>query len=307
MRSFTIKTDPVTRRTWLTGTLRRLCLVWLSSVFLCLAVLVHAGTIEAQRVAVLSPDKTAASSTFTETFTGALADRVRMVDAALAEAAFVSAKYSEPFNMTTDDARRLGAAIGCDYFILLRSATIRRSSSKRPEYYESTAPVYVVSTRTGRLVLWRLQRFEAATPGEAEKQLAASAPVLASAVADRLPGVTREELDEKTPAGIEEVPEPGSPAARDLRAPVPYRRLKPAYSGEAAFYEIKAVVDVEVDLDAAGEILRTQIVRWAGYGLDDEVVETVRHMNWRPAMRAGKPLPMRFLLRYNFKKIEKDQ
>jgi hypothetical protein len=30
-------------------------------------------------------------------------------------------------------------------------------------------------------------------------------------------------------------------------------------------------------------------------------------MNWRPAERNGKTLPMRFLLRYNFKKAEQDK
>jgi hypothetical protein len=53
--------------------------------------------------------------------------------------------------------------------------------------------------------------------------------------------------------------------------------------------------------------MRTQIVRWAGYGLDEAVTETVRRMNWRPATRGGKALPIRVLLRYNFKKIEKEE
>jgi hypothetical protein len=48
------------------------------------------------------------------------------------------------------------------------------------------------------------------------------------------------------------------------------------------------------------------ITRWAGFELDESVAKAVRSMNWRPAERNGKPLPVRFLLRYNFKKIEKD-
>jgi hypothetical protein len=36
------------------------------------------------------------------------------------------------------------------------------------------------------------------------------------------------------------------------------------------------------------------------------VTDAVRAMNWRPAMRGGKPLPMRVLLRYNFTKVEKE-
>ena len=71
-------------------------------------------------------------------------------------------------------------------------------------------------------------------------------------------------------------------------------------------YGVSGTVDIEADIDETGKISRTSIVRWAGYGLDESVERAVRTMNWRPAMRSGKPLPMRVLLRYNFTKIEKD-
>jgi hypothetical protein len=51
----------------------------------------------------------------------------------------------------------------------------------------------------------------------------------------------------------------------------------------------------------------SKIVRWAGFGLEEAVERAVRSMNWRPAMRNGKALPMRVLLRYNFRKVEKDE
>jgi hypothetical protein len=69
---------------------------------------------------------------------------------------------------------------------------------------------------------------------------------------------------------------------------------------------VAATVDIEVDLDAAGQVLRTEIVRWAGFGLDEAVTTAVRAMNWRQAERSGKPLPIRFLLRYNFRKVDKE-
>jgi outer membrane biosynthesis protein TonB len=61
-----------------------------------------------------------------------------------------------------------------------------------------------------------------------------------------------------------------------------------------------------VDLNEKGDITDLEITRWAGFGLDENVIAVVRSMNWRPAERNGKPLKIRFLLRYNFKKIEKD-
>jgi len=87
-----------------------------------------------------------------------------------------------------------------------------------------------------------------------------------------------------------------------VRAPRPYRRLKPPYPESAAHAEIEATVDVLVDIDARGEVGRVEVVRWAGYGLDQSVVETARQLHFFPAQRDGAAIPIRVLLRYNFRK-----
>jgi TonB family protein len=66
-----------------------------------------------------------------------------------------------------------------------------------------------------------------------------------------------------------------------------------------------ATVDVEVEIGADGEVSRVDVVRWAGFGLDEATTETVRRMHFFPAMRGGTALPMRVLLRYNFRKPPK--
>jgi protein TonB len=78
--------------------------------------------------------------------------------------------------------------------------------------------------------------------------------------------------------------------------------LKPTYPESAARAELEAVVDALVDVDARGEVGRVEIARWAGYGLDQSVIETVKQMHFFPAMRDGRAIPMRVLLRYNFRK-----
>ncbi|MBD0373883.1 MAG: TonB family protein, partial [Pyrinomonadaceae bacterium] len=105
---------------------------------------------------------------------------------------------------------------------------------------------------------------------------------------------------------IEEVPEEDSPAAKGLRPPAPYRRLRPPYPETAARAEAEATVDVLVDIDASGEIGRVEVVRWAGFGLDEECVKMIKQMHFRPAMRDGVPVPMRALLRYNFHRPAKE-
>ncbi len=259
----------------------------------------------AQRIAVLAPDGSDASRNFARRLEARLAEKFRVLDDAMSEAAFGSAKPENPFNLTVENSKAIGTAIGCDHFILVRSATLRRSASRRPEYYESHAAIYAVSSRTGRLVFWRLSRFEGQKPQDSQNLLNDAAEALALEIEKNLRLTAKNEMAESRQE-MEEPPEEGSPAAKNFRAPVPYRRIKPEYTADAFLYDVKGTVDIVVDLDRNGSILRTEIVRWAGYGLDESVEKTVRSMNWRPAERNGKPLPMRFLLRYNFKKIEKE-
>ena len=93
--------------------------------------------------------------------------------------------------------------------------------------------------------------------------------------------------------------------AQGLRLPRPFKRLQPLYPPSAAEAEAEATVDVLVDLDSAGEVSRAEIIRWAGFGLDDSTLLTVRNLHFFPAMRDGEPIPLRVLLRYNFRKPPK--
>ena len=273
---------------------------------LCVFALIFTPSVIAQRVAILTPDKAESSRSFAEKIEIKLGEKMRVLDDSLAESAYLSVSPATPFNLTTEESKKIGTAIGCDLFILLRSETLRRSSFERAEYYESYSAIYVVSSRTGRLVFWKLQQFEAAKPDKSEKLLTESAAPLASQISDQIQNAIKREITEPAPAAMEDVPQENSPAAKNFRAPIPYRRIKPEYAALASLYRIAASVELMVDLDANGNILRTDVVRWAGFGLDESVEKTVRSMNWRPAERNGKTLPMRFLVRYNFKKIEKD-
>lgn len=269
---------------------------------MCLLLLVvscaHAA---AQRYAVIAPDEAPESLTFSERLAVGLARNREVLDASMVRPAFSATRPDSPFNMTRDDAQTVAAAIGCDVFVLVRSATVRRSSSARPEYYESAAFVYVVSARSGRLVLWKALRYDASTPTDAEEARDRAVPSLAEELHTVWAKTAKAERAELEPARMEEAPEGEVPKNERFRAPIPYRRIKPEYTAEAAFYDVAATVDIQVDLAADGTILRTEIERWAGFGLDESVERAVRSMNWRPAERKGRPLPMRFLLRYNFK------
>jgi hypothetical protein len=273
---------------------------------LCAFALILAFPLFAQKIAILTPEKNERSENFAEKLKNSLSGKFKILDSSLSETAFLSAGVEKPFNMTTAEAKIVGAAIGCEFFLLVKAANQQRYSFEKKEYFESYAAVYVVSSRTGRLVFWKLQSFNGNNPKNADKLLFDSTDELANEISEKLPVIAREELNEKI-AKLEEIPDENSPEAKNLRSPLPYRRISPQYTATANLYSVAATVDIEVDFDESGKILRTEIVRWAGFGLEESVTETVRKMNWRPATRDGKPLPIRVLLRYNFKKLDKEE
>ncbi len=267
-------------------------------------VLLLSAPTAAQAIAILLPEESESGLAYAESLRNGISRPLRVLDLDLAKAAFRSAAPITPFNLSVTDANTIGNAIGCDFFLLLRSAVVRRSASGRPEYYEAYAVLYLVSTRTGQLVYWKLVNGEGLDPARAEEILNDTSASIAAEITGAVNTVVKAEVYAPDLPLIPELPEEGSALSKGFRAPIPYRRIKPTYTPLASFYDVAATVEMVVDLDAKGLITRTEIVRWAGFGLDGSVDTTVRQMNWRPAERDGKPLPMRFLVRYNFKKIE---
>ena len=256
---------------------------------------------------MIVPEKSETAERFAEKLEASLSSQFKVLDASMSETAFRSVAVENVFNQTADEAKTIGAAIGCDYFLLVKAQDQRRVSLAKGEYFESFAPVFVVSARTGRLIFWKMQTFEAVRQNDANKLLLTSTDELAKEIAVKLKNVSMAELNEKVPANIAEVPPENSPQSKDFRPPLPFKRIKPPYTKLADLYRVAATVDILVDVDEKGAIIRTEVVRWAGFGLDEAVDETVRQMNWRGAERNGKFIPMRVLLRYNFKKIEKEE
>lgn len=233
-------------------------------------------------------------------------------DRGMSAAAARGVGYAGSLNLTLAEARALGAALGCDFFLTGDAQTVRRSSSARPVYFESYASVFVVSTRSGRLVHWDRPAAEADTAEAAEASLLAklegAAQLYAGVVMieDEREERERFAVNEGEPAAVIDLStDEGAAANKDLREPAPYRRLRPAYTDAAARAEAEATVDALVEIGADGEVAGVRVVRWAGFGLDEEVVATVRRMRFRPAQREGEPVPVRVLLRYNFRKPPK--
>jgi TonB family protein len=283
--------------------------------FLLACLFICALSIEARAarttVAVLDLGPSESAARIADELARALGERrpdFSFASRAQARAAAKGVGYAGSLNLTLEEARDLGAAVGCDLFVAGAADTLRRQSSARDAYFESFASLFFVSSRTGRLLLWERPAAEAATPEAAERELLAKLRARADDYAAALSKALEEEraarllsFERDTPV-IVEAPDEGAPATPGYREPLPYRRLRPAYPDAAARSEVEATVDALVELDAGGEVRGVEIVRWAGYGIDESVTQTIRLMHFRPALREGRPSPARVLLRYNFRR-----
>lgn len=270
------------------------------------------------RVAVLDFGETPTGERASEKLSHLLSanNSLLMVDREESRAAARGAGYRGSLNMTLQEARDLGGAIGCDFYFTGDAQTLRRSPSTGAVYYEAYASIFIVSARTGRLVMWDRPSFEAASQDEALKSLLKELGVRGAHYAERVQAAQEAERNERAQASalaltvgapvIEDAPDTEAAAAlAGLRLPQPYRRLRPVYPDTAARAEAEATVDVQLEIDTDGEVSRAEVVRWAGFGLDEATINIVRQLHFRPAMRDGVAVSVRVMLRYNFRRPQK--
>jgi TonB family protein len=272
----------------------------------------QAQTSQPPVLSVLDFGSTAIAKQASETIRARLRStgEVTIADADLSRAAAKGIGYTGSLNLTVNEARDLGAALAAEFYILGDAQTLRRSSFDSPVYFESYCSIFLVNARTGRLLLWERPSFENAEATKAEARL--SQYLADDALSQRLIGIIKKSHEERiqrtvltasAEAVIEEAPEDEKAAeVEGIRTPRPYRRLRPEYPPSAARADAEATVDVVVDVGADGEVGEIQIVRWAGFGLDESTIATVRQLHFFPAMKNGTPIPMRVMLRYNFRK-----
>ncbi|MEJ7618645.1 MAG: energy transducer TonB [Pyrinomonadaceae bacterium] len=267
------------------------------------------------QVAVLDLGDTAAAERSTQQIYRSFGahSTVKLLDRAQSRAAARGIAYAGSLNLTLAEARDLGAALGCDFFITGDAQVLRRTAFERPLYYEAYASIFLVSARTGQLILWDHVSCDEDTAAAAEALLLAEIPRRAERYLLTAVKFVHDEPAERAAAKlraeaavlIEEMPGENETTARGFRPPHPYRRLLPRYPEIARRAERTATIDVLVEIDAHGEVGRVCVVRWGGFGLDEEVVETVKRLHFRPATRDRVPVPVRSLLRYNFRPPQK--
>ena len=85
-----------------------------------------------------------------------------------------------------------------------------------------------------------------------------------------------------------------------VSAPVPIFEVEPEFSEEARKAKFMGVVTVNLIVDAKGMPQNVHVLRGVGMGLDDKAVEAVKQYRFKPAMEAGKPVPVQLNVEVNF-------
>lgn len=225
---------------------------------------------------------------------------IKLIDTDLSQTAIRSALGNKLYNLLAEQGILAANVAGSDFIIFVRAEALRRTSFELGDHYEAWAAIFLVDGRTGTLVSHRLKSGKGSTEKKAIDNLL-------SLTSDTMKEVSAVAIKSNRPtrvntSNVQSVPDKGSRESAGFVAPAPYSRIKPEYTQTAYLYSVTATVEIEIELDETGKITQTQIVRWAGFGLDESVERAVRAMNWRPAYFGKMPQPIRFVAQYNFRK-----
>jgi TonB family protein len=235
-----------------------------------------------------------------------------IVEGSIMKSAVSGIGYDGSINMSKDEARRLGSAIGCDFFIIGKAEVVTRSEAANQSHQEALAAVMIVDGRAGALAVFDQVTAKAGSSVEAWN-------LISQFLAERAPGyverirqfhaarqVVRSSAENRSTlhAGrVEDLPAEGSSQAAGFKPPEFINRVKPEYTVEAERADISATVEAKVVLRANGEIGEIEILRWAGFGLDDAAVRAIHQLKFKPATRDGQPVGVRAIIRYNFRRV----
>lgn len=264
------------------------------------------------RVAVVGLVPASADKPGDAALAGALSrdPRVALIDPAIVRSAVAGIGYDGSINMTKEEARKLGAAIGCDFFIIGKSEALTRSAHENESHEAAYAGVMIVDGRTGALVAFDFISHKASTRKGAEQALLKGLHERASGYADQMVRIREGALKPRSSdsigsagAPIEEVPSKDSPRSEGFKPPEFLNRVKPEYTTEAEAADITATVEAMVVFSSNGEVGGVEITRWAGFGLDESSKLAIAKLKFKPATRGGDPISVRAMIRYNFRRV----
>ncbi|MDX2040126.1 MAG: energy transducer TonB [Acidobacteriota bacterium] len=230
-----------------------------------------------------------------------------LLDANLVRAATRGAGYSGSLNLSRDEARSLGQSLGCDFFVLGKTLSTRRlvGASGEQAYFETLAGLFFVEARTGKLILFSFESAKSETEIKSKEKLRVAIKQAWPRYADAMLAARKHhaaviENFQPLPPAVEVLTD--DLTATGVQQPFFYQRLKPDYTEQADLAGITATVELEAVFREDGTVGEIEVVRWAGFGLDESAIATVKKLRFKPAERDGKKLTLQGLVRYNFRR-----
>ncbi len=234
-----------------------------------------------------------------------------LIDRDLTRVAVQGAGYPGSLNMSRSEASALGRSIGCDFYFLGKIQVGRRSVSSEQFYFDALAGLFLVETRTGRLIRFSFERSEAESEVKAYEGLKETIKAKWEQFAGEMISARAIHEKEIESAGQANLPTflllDNETQAEGIDPPVFYQRLKPEYTQQADLAGITASVELEATFGEDGKVGQVEVIRWAGFGLDESAIATVRQLKFQPASisqgsEVKKRLTIRGIVRYNFRR-----
>jgi TonB family protein len=85
-----------------------------------------------------------------------------------------------------------------------------------------------------------------------------------------------------------------------VTAPKPVHTPEPEYNEFAREFRMRGIVVVSIIVDKNGAVMRPQIVRPIGFGLDEQAITAVRGWKFKPSLRDGKPVAVEMAVEVSF-------
>jgi TonB family protein len=98
---------------------------------------------------------------------------------------------------------------------------------------------------------------------------------------------------------------PAYPVGGDVTAPVPIYKPEPGYTEEARAAKLEGTDVFAVVVDANGAVADVCLTRSLSEGkvvsLDENAIQTLRTWKFKPALRKGKPVPVKVTVEVSFR------
>jgi TonB family protein len=240
--------------------------------------------------------------------------RVALVDSSIIDPVLKALAYDGSINLSTDRARRLASAIGCDFFVVGKAEALTRSEREKESHEEAYAGLIFVDARDGSLAGFDFLSEKAPTREAALNGIVKLLSARAAGYIDRLIQLRLSALISSSKASsvtrdssaidlIEDIPDEGSARSTGFNPPQFLNHVKPEYTREAESADITATVEARVVFRSNGDIGEIQITQWAGFGLEESAERAIHQLKFKPATRDGRPISVRAVVRYNFRRV----